>query len=349
MRKCLRAMRAMWYAATDAAARAVFAAPRVELRAYRRILAVRDDCLGDVMTTLPALATLKRSFPDAEIDCLVRPSVAPLLAGHPDVHAVFVDAAALPRDYDCAIAFAPGFSRNRLLKRVGATVRVGWGGTGGSRYLTHVYADDRDARPRHEVVSCLEMAALAGAHARSTAMRLAVQRHDDATAGTYVVIHAGASKAYLRWPAEKYARLALRLRERLGIRAVFTGSPADVGIEERLRAALPKDAAFVVAFDLSVERLAALYAGAAMYVGNLTGPMHLAAACGVPCVAVSVMKDNRDDGRYWAPWGVPYAIVGNADARGGHPADYDAAAAVTAVSEETVCAAVVALWERVHA
>ena len=313
----------------------------VPVGGYARILVVRDDVLGDLITTLPAIASLKKSFPDARIDCLVRPGFEALLAGNPDVLAVFTDRALLPRGYDCAIAFAPGFARNRLLKKIGARVRVGWGGTGGACFLTHVYADDRDDRPRHEVVSCLEMAALAGATVRDETMRVFVGQPQTAGDKPYVVIHAGASKGYLRWPAEKYAALAMRLRERFGWQCVFTGSAAERDIEARLRAALHGRDGMTFFFGEPLVRLVALYADAKMYIGNLSGPMHLAAALGKPCAVVSVMKDNRDDARYWAPWGVPFVIANDAAAlRGGHPGDYDAESVIRNVSVDTVFDAV---------
>lgn len=46
---------------------------------WRRILWVRLDHIGDVVMSLPMLAALRRDLPEAEIDCLVRPAVAPLL------------------------------------------------------------------------------------------------------------------------------------------------------------------------------------------------------------------------------------------------------------------------------
>jgi ADP-heptose:LPS heptosyltransferase len=345
LRGVARALRAQWYAHTE---RSCVPIPPASLGERPRILVVRDDCLGDVMTTLPAIATLKVRYPYAEIDCLVKPGMDALLRGNKSVSSTFTHAGALAKEYDCAIAFAPGAERNRFLARVGAPVRIGWGGCGGAASLTHIYRDDRDDRPRHEVVSCLEMAALAGASDQAREMRVVVPQATLYSA-PYVVIHAGASKSYLRWPVQKYAALAQRMCETFGWRAVFSGSKADAGLQDVLRKVLPVDERYSFEFDQPLSRLAAVYAGARMYVGNLTGPMHLAAACGLPCVAVSVMKDNRDDARYWAPWGVPYRIAN--DPRkliAGHPADYRAAAAIAEVSVDIVFDAVCALHKETH-
>jgi lipopolysaccharide heptosyltransferase I len=56
----------------------------------RNILIVRSSALGDVIHTLPALAALRRLFPQARVSWVVEPLGAALLDGHPDVHRFFV-------------------------------------------------------------------------------------------------------------------------------------------------------------------------------------------------------------------------------------------------------------------
>src|SRR5262245_14520568 len=54
----------------------------------RRILIIKLGSIGDVVHTLPALADLKRSFPDAEIDWLVESKASVILTGNPWLHDV---------------------------------------------------------------------------------------------------------------------------------------------------------------------------------------------------------------------------------------------------------------------
>ena len=50
-----------------------------------RVLLLRPSALGDVGRTVPALVSLKRAFPRAEIDWLVNRPFAPAIATHPDL------------------------------------------------------------------------------------------------------------------------------------------------------------------------------------------------------------------------------------------------------------------------
>jgi ADP-heptose:LPS heptosyltransferase len=54
----------------------------------RRILIIKLGSIGDVVHTLPALADLKQSFPDAEIDWLVESKARVILTGNPWLHDV---------------------------------------------------------------------------------------------------------------------------------------------------------------------------------------------------------------------------------------------------------------------
>ena len=66
------------------------AALPITLDSARRILLVKPSALGDVVHTLPVVATLKRRYPAIPLDWLVEEEVAPLVAGHPAVASVVV-------------------------------------------------------------------------------------------------------------------------------------------------------------------------------------------------------------------------------------------------------------------
>ena len=56
-----------------------------------RYLLIRPDRIGDILLTTPAIATLRRSFPQAHISVLVRPYTAPLLRQNPDLDELLLD------------------------------------------------------------------------------------------------------------------------------------------------------------------------------------------------------------------------------------------------------------------
>ena len=86
------------------------------------------------------------------------------------------------------------------------------------------------------------------------------------------------------WFEERFTELADRMRER-GCEVVFTGSPADRPVIERIVSSM-KNPAPNLAGETSLLELAALYQAARVVVSTDTGPMHIAAAVGAPVVAI---------------------------------------------------------------
>lgn len=119
----------------------------------------------------------------------------------------------------------------------------------------------------------------------------------------YAVIHPGALMETKRWEARRFAQLARALQD-LGLAVVLTCGPG----EESMAAEVAKDVPSPkLVFGLGIPELAELMRGAALYAGNDSGPMHLAAAVGTPVVALWGSSDSRR----WRPWSVNHAVVQN--------------------------------------
>ncbi len=86
-----------------------------------------------------------------------------------------------------------------------------------------------------------------------------------------------------RWPAERFAALAALLAAR-GLTPVIVGAAADASYAAIIRAACP--AAIDLTGRTTLLQLAQTLAGAALAIGNDTGPTHLAAALGIPTIAL---------------------------------------------------------------
>jgi ADP-heptose:LPS heptosyltransferase len=113
-----------------------------------------------------------------------------------------------------------------------------------------------------------------------------------AAAAPYAVLHPMASEAEKTWPAENFLAVARHLRERWGLEPVFiaaAGEDTAAFGEYRIVAGAP------------LGEVKALIAGAAAFVGNDSGPAHMAAAFGVPAVVIF----GNSDAEVWAPWKAP--------------------------------------------
>lgn len=140
--------------------------------------------------------------------------------------------------------------------------------------------------------------------------RLAVRRPLPTVPGLgdvpYVVLHPGVSVPARAWPEDHCAKAVRRLTER-GRRVVVTGGPD----ERALTARVAGDTGLDLGGRTSFAELAAVLDGASAVVAGNTGPAHLGAAVGTPVVSLfaPVVPASR-----WAPYGVPYVLLGDQDA-----------------------------------
>ncbi|MFN0075283.1 MAG: glycosyltransferase family 9 protein [Prosthecobacter sp.] len=98
-----------------------------------------------------------------------------------------------------------------------------------------------------------------------------------------IVIHAGASREYQRWPMRSFVELANRLAETHAVRWIDQGNETGLsGAVQRVK-------------TNSLDELVRLIAGAKLFVGNNSGPMHIASACGTPGVILIGPSSPRWD------------------------------------------------------
>lgn len=98
-----------------------------------------------------------------------------------------------------------------------------------------------------------------------------------------IVIHAGASREYQRWPAKKFVELANRLAQNHAVRWIVQGD--DTGLSDAVQRVKTN----------TLDELVRVIAGAKLFVGNNSGPMHIAAACGTPGVILIGPSSPRWD------------------------------------------------------
>ena len=106
-----------------------------------------------------------------------------------------------------------------------------------------------------------------------------------------------------RWPLERFGEVIQRLMERHDVWPVVFGGREDRESGDRLLAGWGRG--YNAAGALSVRASAAALRQCALYLGNDTGTMHLAAAAGTPCVAVF---SARDWPGAWYPYGVEQRV-----------------------------------------
>lgn len=276
----------------------------------QRIAVLRANGIGDFVFALPALAALRAAYPGAEITLLGLPWHRDFLEGRPgpDDRVVAVPrvrgvgaaedgdpaeraawfGAERARGYDLALQLHGGGAHsNPFLLQLGAKLTAGLRAPTApplDRTVPYVYW-------QNEYLRCLEVAQAVGARPAELEPRLAVLPADLEEARrvvrpglSHALLHIGAGDARRRWPPASFVVAGRWLAGR-GHQVLVSGGPAETAMALEIAGAIGPRAR-CVAGELSLRGLLGVIASCALVVGNDSGPLHLAVACGVPAVGI---------------------------------------------------------------
>ena len=262
-----------------------------------RIAVVRIRSMGDCILTTPALSIVKQSRPDVAIAIVVEKRFQALFEGNPDVSEI------LPPDWKAVRRWRPDLCLNLhggnasavMTAMSGARFRAGFAHFRGS-WIYNVKI------PRAQEILGVEGKVHTAEHLASAAFYLGARRVGIpraklfATPGReeapYAVIHPQAAAADKTWPAERFLDVAVHLQTALELTPVFIGGAGeDLAAFGRWR----------TVGGAPLAAVKSLMAGASLFVGNDSGPAHMAAAFGVPAVVIF----GSSDPAIWAPWRTP--------------------------------------------
>jgi heptosyltransferase III len=290
------------------------------------VLIARLRSLGDMVLETPAIAALHAWRSDLKISVLVEPWCAPVLEGNPDVSRLifrrdfFSTAGELRRARFPIVFNQHGGPTSALLTYAsGSQHRVCWKGYQFS-FLYDVLVPDRQeffgTTAVHTVEHRLSQLYWTGLprgpvprakvfpQADAIARVCSTLRDQGIAAGEpYAVLQPGGRMASMRWPASNFAEVARWLRAAHGIRSVVNLGRRDESLAAAIHSAMDSDAVIVDSFG--TRELIALLAGARLFVGNDSGPAHIAAALERPCVVVFAATDPA----HWHPWQAEHRIL----------------------------------------
>jgi heptosyltransferase I len=120
------------------------------------------------------------------------------------------------------------------------------------------------------------------------------QRLAEKNISAFAILNPGAGWGAKRWPAERYGQVASELAN-LGLRTILNYGP---GEQELAQAAQSASGGTAESMNCTITGLIALTRRARLFIGGDTGPLHLAAALGVPTVALFGPTDPARNGPY---------------------------------------------------
>jgi len=292
-----------------------------------KILITRLSHIGDCVLTLPMVNRIKDRFPDSVISWAIESPTQKLLAGQSAVDEFIVVPKAWmkkpanwfelrrqfkKRNFDIAID-PQGITKSAMLGWIsGAKTRIGIKGQWGRELSPWLNNRLVQTSETHLVDRSFELlGAIKGRESSRQAARYDFPLPDQAVdfcrsflakenLNRYSVINPGASWASKRWDNERFGSVGSWLFRHKGLRSVLTwAGPQERAMVDRI-AKFDADA-FVVAPSTDLPQLAAMLSLADMFIGCDTGPLHIAAAVGTPCVGLYGTTRPQDSGAW------PYA------------------------------------------
>ncbi len=276
--------------------------------------------IGDAVMSTPALMAIRQTYPQAETVLLANPLTGQLLQGHPAVDRVLIFdrdgrhaalrgrlrlAARLRQErFDLAVILPNSFDAALVPWLARIPHRWGKASDGRSLLLTGRFQDHPPPGAEHEVVYYLRLLASFGIRGDVTKPFLVTTAQEDQAAAALLAVHgiggtdrllgvnAGATfGSAKRWYPERFAEVAHRLARQWGARIILFGGPDEVELVAAIARRL-EGRCLNLAGKTTIRQLMALIKRCDFFVTNDSGPMHIAAAFGVPLVAIFGPTDH---------------------------------------------------------
>jgi heptosyltransferase II len=283
-----------------------------------KILVRATNWVGDAIMALPALRAIRARFPGARIAIVARPYVADIYRGQEicdelisydprGTHKGLSGRERLARElraqkFDVALLLQNAFDAAWLAWRAAIPERIGYARDGRSPLLTkRIPVPRRGEIPDHEQFYYLELLRRAGwinslqgepfvrldvsgGHCRKAEETLS-------SAGARqnvlrIAIGAGASYGSAKcWPPDRFADFVNRFRSHTDADVILFGTAAEQKVSDAIAAGIRGPSISLVGKTVIAD-LSALLSRCQLFVGNDSGAMHVAAAVGLPIVAI---------------------------------------------------------------
>ena len=259
-----------------------------------RVAVIRLRSRGDCVLTTPALALLKRARPDLEIAVVVEDASAPVFAGNPDVDRILPPSATEVSRWrpQLTLNLHGGATSVRLTLAARSSLRAGF-----AHFRFQPIYNVRI--PRAQEILGVDRKVHTAEHLASAMFFLGVPQSEIPRAKLfatprprprpYAVLHPLASAPDKTWPSSNFLAVAEHLEDQLGLKPVFIAGPGE---------SLAAFSRYTCISGATLEEVKSLLAGASLFIGNDSGPAHMAAAFALPVAVIF----GASDPEIWRPW-----------------------------------------------
>jgi len=287
-----------------------------------KILIIALRHLGDVLLITPLIRSIRLAYPQAQIDVLVYHNTAAILEGNPDInHIITTPLRPRRKDYQTLLPYI--FNRYNLSvitqtgdrpfiygclaakKRLAVVVPKHQNGWWKRFFLSRWIEFDNDNT--HTILQLLKLVDLLNIPRHYALVPPQANNTSLSIAGNYVVIHPYPMWHFKRWILNGWIETAQFIHE-LGLKVILSGGPGaeEIAYVNSVHQHLSPDA-LNLAGKTTVAELADIISRAKLYIGPDTGITHLAAATGIPVIAIYGPTNPVK----WAPWPIDYQSDNN--------------------------------------
>ncbi|MFN2579193.1 MAG: lipopolysaccharide heptosyltransferase II [Pyrinomonadaceae bacterium] len=289
----------------------------IESGQINRIVVRAPTWVGDAVMSLPALNSLRRTFPKALITVATRPGTADIFIESKCIDDVLIQERTTllstfaqvgewkRRQFDIAVLFQNALAAATIAFLARVPVRIGYATDGRRPLLTAALSLPAWKNERHEsfyylnIVAELERIVFGSSSAmttepvfdlrvsrerRESARRMVANQGTDPIKPLTILCPGSVNSRAKRWPPERYAELADKLID-AGIEVALIGSRAEIDVSREV-CARAKHQPMVLTGQTSVAEVVALISIADVLVTNDTGPAHIGAALDVPTLVI---------------------------------------------------------------
>lgn len=304
---------------------------------FNRILIIRTDRIGDVILTTPVIRTLRQTYPEAYIAILISPATRDLVQGNPHLDEILMDdrlgrhkgpagfwrliRGIREKKFDIVFNFHTKKRTNLLCFLAGIPQRVGYRNEKFGFLLNRPVFDERPFGKKHEAQYCLDLLKAVGIDIDKSKLEFDIPLQPQAEewadrlfksmnldhVSPIIAINPGASCPTRIWPVHRFVELIQKLKKYSG-KIILVGGPDTAGISRRINS-LAGNPATDLSGKTSLAQLTSVLKRCDLMVSNDTGPVHIAAALGIPVVSIFTRNQPGINPERWRPLGAKSVFI----------------------------------------
>ena len=292
----------------------------------KKILIMRTDRLGDAILSTPAIANLRKFYPDSYIAFLCRPYTKDVVEGNPYLDEIIIYdknkehksifssikfcLSLRKKNFDTVFILNPNNRSNMLAFFAGIPHRIGLNRKMG-HLLTQPIEDKKHEGKKHELEYTLDILKEAGIPITEKQTYFPIKKESEKRIeelllangiknNDFVVIHPSASCPSKRWMLDNFIKLSRLIKEKTKLKVIIISSKEEKKFAEELT---KEERVIDFRGILSICDIGVLLKQSKLFVSNDSGPVHIASSLNVPVISIFGRNDPGLSPMRWKPLG----------------------------------------------